>query len=194
MANIRQNGWHWQELHLRDGRRLDKHPAWIAAQALMGPPEGIRIGEFWSGPEEAMRRQEQRLIPKVYVSILGGIMDVEELAAILRESNEEMGRAQDEIEKSSNRIKALKDVVFPKIKEIKDEMRQARMTTEQEMKQTLEWLDNVRNFFLVMSYEKEMERLKEFISVCKQIEALKASGTLEAVSDLAIKMAIGRDK
>ena len=121
-------------------------------------------------------------------------MDVEELAAILRESNEEMGRAQDEIEKSSNRIKALKDVVFPKIKEIKDEMRQARMTTEQEMKQTLEWLDNVRNFFLEKSYEKEMERLKEFISVCKQIEALKASGTLEAVSDLAIKMAIGRDK
>jgi len=47
---------------------------------------------------------------------------------------------------------------------------------------------------LEKSYEKEMERLKEFISVCKQIEALKASGTLEAVSDLAIKMAIGRDK
>jgi hypothetical protein len=178
-------------LHMKDGRCLEKHPVWVWMGSLF---QGVRCNDnmVWTCYGERMRWVDTEFrMPSYFASMVGNIMDIEEMAALLRESNEDVSAALRQMELATNKIRSLYQVVSPELQKHIREIRESRMTIDREMKQTLESLQAVRDFFLERSYEKEMERLKEFISVCKQIKTLKDDGTLDAVSDLALKLAIG---
>jgi hypothetical protein len=51
-------------------------------------------------------------------------------------------------------------------------------------------LKGVREYFLEKDYEREMARLNDFVTLCKSIKALKDAGILDAVADLAIRLAV----
>jgi hypothetical protein len=49
-------------------------------------------------------------------------------------------------------------------------------------------LKDVRTFFLEGDYEKQIDRLREFIDLCERLKALKDSGTLDAIADTILKL------
>jgi hypothetical protein len=52
-------------------------------------------------------------------------------------------------------------------------------------------LKEVRQFFLEGDYEKEIERLHEFVDLCERLKALTQDGFLDAVADTLLKLADG---
>jgi len=51
-------------------------------------------------------------------------------------------------------------------------------------------LRDIRKFFLESDYKTEVERLERFVSLCREIKALKESGLFDAVCDTAIRMSV----
>jgi len=117
-------------------------------------------------------------------------MTIEEMNALLRQSNSEVDESVRALNAAWNKVSAMKELLIPELLNITKQIQQSRMTTEREMNSTLEWLKTVRQFFLEKDYDAEMARMHSFISLCKDIQALKDAGTLDAVADLAIKLAV----
>lgn len=67
-------------------------------------------------------------------------------------------------------------------------LRMNRMAMDSEMRQLMASLREVRQFFLDSNHEREIERLKEFVSVCERLQSLKASGFLDSVADTMLKL------
>jgi hypothetical protein len=116
-------------------------------------------------------------------------MEMEEMNALLRQTNSEVDESIAALNSAYNKIKAVKEVLVPDLMSITKEILNARMTTERELATTLKWLKTVREFFLEKDYENEMSRIREFVVLCNQVQALKEAGLLDAVADLAIKLA-----
>lgn len=70
------------------------------------------------------------------------------------------------------------------------ELRLLRMALDTEAKQIISYAADVRKFFLDDKHVEEMARLKEFVGVCERLEGLKKRGTLDAVSEIILKLAI----
>lgn len=49
-------------------------------------------------------------------------------------------------------------------------------------------MEDVRKFFLSKDHVTEIDRLREFITLCEQLKALKDSGFLDAVADTILKL------
>jgi hypothetical protein len=118
----------------------------------------------------------------------GGI--VEDVTQLVQEANEQLKKSQEDLEKLVNQVRGLTDIVAPQLAQHIKELREARMSMLAETRQMLEALHDVRKFFLESSYESEMNRLQQFIAVCKELRALKQDGTLDAVLDSAIRLAL----
>ena len=178
----------WHRLHAQDGRRLENHPMSVAIAQVVNYHHGPSP---WYVSQQSILNDlnKQPLISSTLISWMEVTMDILEFNAMLREANKETGESIKGINDAYNKVRAVKDQILPEISSITKEMRDSRMTVEREMKTTLESLKNVRDFFLEKSYETEMARIKEFISICKMIKSLKDNGTLDAVADLAIKLA-----
>jgi hypothetical protein len=179
-------------LHSTNGMRLTKHPVyhflteWMTVN-IRELPSGIGI----HSPETlANQRKDQKTMPAVLCNVGDVALTIEELNAMLREANAETDISLEAIGKAYNKIKAIAEVLTPSLHQITLDLRQSRMSTEAEMKETLKWLTTVREFFLESKYEVEMHRLREFVNICKEIQKLKEAGILDAVADLAIRLAI----
>ena len=73
-------------------------------------------------------------------------------------------------------------------KELIDTLRTMRMTTKSEVSQMMIPLMDVREFFLGKKHDEEVKQLKEFVVLCKELEALKKSGFLDSVADTILKL------
>jgi hypothetical protein len=182
----------WASLKCANGASLLKHPTlvfmsrWLTVdtrQVRTDMTPATRIGQ---------QIENRKVIGECVVEIVVITMTVEELNALLRESNEQSDISLTAITTAYNKIKSISEVLVPDLHKITVDIRQSRQTVEMEMRDALKWLTTVREFFLESKYELEMKRLREFIELCKEIQALKDAGTLDAVADLAVKLAIGR--
>lgn len=182
-----------KRLKAKDGSSLFKHPImqWQAGFLHQNLP--CEFKWFLADGEIAKRHQDKQ-VAKCVIDIMVVIMTVEELNALLREANAETDESLEALGKAYNKVVAVKSVLEPDLQQMTAQIRQARMTTEAEMKATITWLTTVREFFLENKYEVEMKRLREFIDTCKEIQRLKESGILDAVSDLAITLALQEKK
>ncbi len=67
-------------------------------------------------------------------------------------------------------------------------LRSSRMACTSEVQQSLTALKDVRKFFLESDYELEMNRLERFVTVCKELKALKDDGTLDVIADTSLRL------
>ncbi|KKL81324.1 hypothetical protein LCGC14_1995850 [marine sediment metagenome] len=72
-------------------------------------------------------------------------------------------------------------------------IRESRMAVTLELKQTLSAMRDVRTFFLESDYEKEMERLERFVTLGERMKTLIQDGTIDAMCDVVLKLAIGKE-
>lgn len=72
-------------------------------------------------------------------------------------------------------------------------LRSSRMACTSEIQQSLGALRDIRKFFIESDYAVEMERLERFVKTCEALRDLKADGTLDVVTDIALKLALSRD-
>lgn len=94
----------------------------------------------------------------------------------LNESMEGIGFIQEELD--------------AKVKIFLNDLRSTRMAAVSEVSQMTQPLKDIRQFFLGHDYETQIKRLKEFVDLCERLEALKENGTLDAVADTMIKLAV----
>jgi hypothetical protein len=82
----------------------------------------------------------------------------------------------------------LADIVQPSLMKQAQDLRSARMTVVSEVQQALGAMRDVRKFFLESDYETEMARLERFVKVCRELQALKDDGVLDAVCDSSLRL------
>jgi len=109
---------------------------------------------------------------------------------LLEAANAEIEESKKILENLANKVTAVADEVNPRLLEQTKRLRESRMTAVSEIHQSLKALREIRQFFLESDYSREIERLKEFVAVCRDLKALKQDGTLEAVSTVAIRLAL----
>lgn len=121
-------------------------------------------------------------------SVVAKIMN--DTQAMIKESADECREAKVVLEDLANDIRALNDVVGPTLADHIKAIRSARMTAIAEIQQTLIAMKEIRKFFLDGDYQFEMDRLKKFVEICRAIKALKEDGTLDAICNSAVAMAL----
>ena len=77
-----------------------------------------------------------------------------------------------------------------RVKVALEDVRQSRMAVIGEVAHLLQPLKEVRAFLLGKDYEFEVTRLKEFCDLCERLAKLKKDGTLDAIADTIIKLAV----
>lgn len=163
---------------------------------------GKQIGyKFRRGP--AARSAMQQLIScadernqsgfhylKWKVDILGSGTHMEDSADLIKAANEQLKEARRELGELANTISSVSDVVLPTLVAYVKNIRENRMAAELEGHQLLVVLRDVRKFFLEHDYDTEMARLDRFIRTCHELAELKNNGTLDAICDLALRLAL----
>jgi hypothetical protein len=71
-----------------------------------------------------------------------------------------------------------------------EDFRQVRMSYVMEASQILKPLKEIREFFLGPTYTQEIERLRSFVELCERLAQLKKDGTLDAIGDTIIRLAV----
>jgi len=115
---------------------------------------------------------------------------MENLAAEMEVATKAVANAKKEYQKTFNEMKAMSDVLTPLMQEQIKEVRSARMSVVNEFQSMLASMKEVRKFFLEAEHDKEVARLKEFVSLCDRMIELKKSGMLDAIGDTIIKIAL----
>lgn len=70
------------------------------------------------------------------------------------------------------------------------DLRMWRMAFDAEVKVLLRDAADIRNFFLDEKHIEEAKRLREFVELCERLKALKADGTLDAITDAILKLGV----
>jgi hypothetical protein len=65
-----------------------------------------------------------------------------------------------------------------------------RMAFGREVKQIITDASDIRQFFLDEKHLEQVRRLKEFVELCERLKALKQDGTLDAIADTMLKLAV----
>ena len=119
---------------------------------------------------------------------------MEKTAELLKEVNEEVQESKRVLQELANEIRAIANVVNPALMEHVAALRANRMTLVQEVRESLAAMKEIRRFFLESDYETEMARLERFVRVCRDMRELIGDGTVDAVSDSAIRLAVKETK
>ena len=125
-----------------------------------------------------------------FSKVMGAGHSMERSVDLLRAVADEMTEAKRVLESLANEVMAIYGVVAPMLVTQIQEIRQARMTAATEINLALASMREIRKFFLESTYTVEMERLERFVKLCRELQALKAEGVLDATADLAIRLAV----
>jgi hypothetical protein len=68
------------------------------------------------------------------------------------------------------------------------DMRSKKFAIENESRQMLAALGDIRQFFLDDRHEEQVKRLSEFVTLCERLKALKESGFLDTVADTMLRL------
>ena len=134
------------------------------------------------------KEEEIRLFFEAVLLELGKKMEdtVSLIHAILEEAKE----SKETMEELYNKATSILDEINPALLKQAKELRSTRMTMVSEISQSLTALKDIRKFFLESDYQHEMERLERFVKICHELKELKQEGVLDAISDIAIRLAI----
>lgn len=109
---------------------------------------------------------------------------------LLKQSNDELERSKKILQDLANEVTAMTDIVQPALEKQIGALRSARMSTVNEIRESLSSLREIRKFFIEDDYEVEMNRLERFVKLCRELQELKAAGVFDAVCDAALRLAV----
>ena len=114
---------------------------------------------------------------------------MEDANVLLKETHAECVKIVEQLEKTSDDVSRLRDVMLPELRSFLDQVRLLRMGLDQEMKHAMSSLNEVRHFFIAKDYETEIARLKDFLVTVEKIRLLQRDGTLDGIVDLMLRLA-----
>ena len=163
---------------------------------LTGPLGRMLSNSIRRGLQEASRlgHGEKILLPPIgdpefEMSRVGAHM--ESTAEMLKAATDALRDAKEELQRVSNEAMAtagpLEETLLKHLRDIRD----SRMAAVREAREILAALQDVRKFFVDKDYDREMERMERLVRVCREFQALKADGVLDAMIDAALKLAAG---
>lgn len=118
--------------------------------------------------------------------IVGAVMEKVDLE--LRRINEEVENSKKILEKMTNDVRKASSLLQPELIKIIQRIRESRMTINLEMSKSLTIMRDVRKFFLENDHKREINRLKEFIELSEKLKALIDDGTVDAITDIILKL------
>jgi len=121
-------------------------------------------------------------------------LNMETADAFLRAINEEVGESSKILKATFNEVNATYELLEPKLAEMIHKVRTSRMTVTTELRQSLSIMKDVRKFFLESDFKIEMERLEKFVELGERLKAMIDDGTMDAITDVVLKLAIGGGK
>ena len=121
--------------------------------------------------------------------ILLGV-NMEEIDNLLRAVNAEVSESKKILETMTNDIKALSENIQPELAKMIKQIRDNRMAVVLELRQSLDLLNDVQDFFMDSKYESEMEKMERFVRICREIMELKKEGVFDDICDSAIRLAL----
>jgi hypothetical protein len=124
--------------------------------------------------------------PVLYFGKVGVIM--EDVNALLMKLNEATEESVEVIQETYNDVLSVSSHLIPELGDLIKKVRDKRGAVVRELSQTLNMMKDVRKFFLEKDYETEVERLERFCSVAERLRTLMDDGTLDAISDIILKL------
>jgi len=118
----------------------------------------------------------------------GGTMEKDTEA--FKQITKDMVEAKEAMQDAANDMCSLQDFMNPKFTDIVRKVRDTRMTVTTELNNALKTMGDVRKFFLESDHKEEMKRLTEFVELGERMKSLILDGTMDAVVDVAIKLAV----
>jgi hypothetical protein len=94
------------------------------------------------------------------------------------------------LDENMKQIGPLMETFNARVKVALEDVRQSRFAVVGEIAHLVQPLKEVRAFLLGKDYEFEIKRLKEFVELCERLQKLKQDGTLDAIADTIIKLAV----
>jgi hypothetical protein len=169
-------------------KKRDKSPASCALLNIF--QKAAAAAESMDVPN---KREMYYLPGPVYfkVEFLGAVRIMENAVGLAEKVNEEVVEMADNMKQLLNELRGTYDVLGPELLNMVRELRNSRMTVTTELQQSLKIMKEVRSFFLESDYKHEMERLEAFVGLAERLKALIHDGTLDAVCDAALKLAVG---
>ncbi len=124
------------------------------------------------------------------IQAIKGGYHMEESVTAIQQLTQQFAQAKQELRDMVHEIAKLNQIIAPALELQIKNIREHRFAATSETKQILGELRDIRKFFLESDYQKEMERLRLFVDLCRELKALKADGTLDAICDSALHLAI----
>lgn len=122
---------------------------------------------------------------------MGAFMETDNL--ILSKITEELVTSKEALQELYNDIAVMHNTLQPQFKNVVKNLRDNRMTVTVELTKSLNMMRDVRKFFLEKEHEQEIERLKEFIVLAERLRKLLDDGTLDAVTNIILKLETGEN-
>lgn len=149
---------------------------------------------FQSSPTMTATRWHLSVDGNITVRILTIGVHMEDAKNMLHAVDDEVKESLKILEDLSNQCMTVAAVVGPRLQKQITDLRDHRMALVSELRQCLNMMQDVRKFFFEADYEKEMERLERFIKACKDMKQLREDGTLDAICDASIRLAVQEKK
>lgn len=115
---------------------------------------------------------------------------MEDVNNLIHAVNDEAAESKTILQNLKNDVSELSDIIQPQLYKMAHDLRASRMAVVTEIRDSLAAMREVRKFFLESDYVTEIDRLERFVRLCREFQALKAAGVLDAVLESAIRLAI----
>lgn len=129
--------------------------------------------------------------PLAKIAFLGGNMEITEQE--LKAVNNEIAKSIEVLKEGFNDVVRTRELLEPQLLGMVQKIRDVRMNVSIELSKSLSTMRDVRKFFIEAEYKEEMERLERFVSLGERMKALIADGTMDAICDVSLKLAVGKE-
>jgi hypothetical protein len=107
-----------------------------------------------------------------------------ELAAAIRQTSEELDAAREVVRNLANELADVIEVIEPALIEHTKRLRQARMTSLDEMRLITTTLQELRRLLLAPETEQMLRQGERFLKLCSELEEFRVCGFLDAYVQL----------
>ncbi len=170
---------------------VDKHRTGPFNRAVESIARQAGVSGSYSKKKDGPWFDFSGLMPEIQFVLIGGFMEI--TSDMLKEVNKEVEESKKILQRLHDDSKATYTALKPELDKLVQKIRESRMAVTLELKQALSAMRDVRTFFLESDYEKEMERLERFVALGERMKTLIQDGTIDAMCDVVLKLAIGKE-
>lgn len=178
----------WKEKNELLGEKFDRRGTYFNNRLIKIVNKANMAAEALGHKEEYLLKDKTEL----EIVNVGDAMEIDTI--MLKRINDEIKESKEILQNLVNDIRAMQDIVQPELLKTIKEIRSSRMALTGELQKSLKDLRDVRKFFLESEYQIEMDRLQRFLDLAKQLKGLIDDGTMDAICDVILKLAVAEKK